>query len=292
MDLSELTAPVADDNPCGADLQWDADMMALEQTMLAAVAEDEAVVEGEQVAREVGTFDDVIRMAEALCARTKDLRVLAILAEAHWHAGGLVAFADAMAALVAVVEAWPDVGTGVHPRADPEDGDLAERAAPLGKLLYRIPVLARTVGWGDGEATGDEQRDTALLLHQVFAEWEDRLGAALRTSLPAAGEAWQALQPFALLEADPAALQDTDAAPDAEGTEARSAAPADPWQLIERAEELMRMTAPHSPALPVLGMLLRWRNMNIIDVMLAMRASGLTLEQLLEAIRMQMEQQV
>ena len=291
MDFSELTAPVAQDNPCGADLQWDADMMALEQTMLAAVAEDEAVVDGERVAREVETFEDVIRMAESLCARTKDLRVLTILAEAHWHMAGVSAFAEAMATLVAVVEAWPDGSSGVHPRADPEDGDLAERAAPLGKLLFRIPILASTVGWGpNGEGTVDERRETAHNLHQAFDDWQDRLGPALHSSLPAVAEAWQALQPFAALGAEDAAPQDTEAASDATA----SVAPVrttDPWELIQRAEELMRETAPHSPALPVLGMLLRWRNMNIIDVMLAMRASGLTLEQLLEAIRMQSEQQ-
>ena len=60
MALTDLMAPLSESDPCGADLQWDADMLALDQTMLAAQAEDEAVVDGQQVARDAATFDDVI----------------------------------------------------------------------------------------------------------------------------------------------------------------------------------------------------------------------------------------
>ena len=284
----DLLAPLSEDSPCGADLQWDADMLAMEQTMLATRSEEEAVVEGEQVARDAGTFDDVLRLAEGLCARTKDLRVLATLAEARWRTIGISAFADTMADLAAIVETWPDGRNGVHPRADEEDGDLGERAAPLGKLLYGIPDLVRTVGWGpQGEGTGEERLETGQNLRHVFTRWEERLGPALGASLPSVSDAWQALRPYA-----PSVAENTEEATEMVADEVTPtlAKTVDPWDLIERAEDLMQISAPHSPALPVLGMLLRWREKNIIDVMLAMRASGVTLEQLLEAIRVQMEQ--
>ena len=203
---------------------------------------------------------------------------------------GISAFASTIADLAAVIELWPDHHEGVHPRADEEDGDLGERAAPLGKLLNRIPELARTVGWGpQGEGTGAERLELAQNLRHVFTRWDERLGPALGTSLPVVSDAWQALRPYA-----PSIADDAEAGDEADEDELAPTAvsrSADPWELIERAEELMQVSAPHSPALPVLGMLLRWREKNIIDVMLAMRASGVTLEQLLEAIRMQMEQQ-
>ena len=291
MDQTILTNPVSEDSPCGADLQWDPDMLALDQAMVAALAEDESVVEGERVARDATNFEDVIRMAETLCARTKDLRVLTSLAEARWHGLGLAAFASTLEAIAVVVETWPEGREGVHPRADEDDGDLGERAAPLGKLLYRIPALAHTIGWGpSGEGTVDERQEVARNLRSVFLEWEERISPALGSSLPSITDAWQALRAFAQGGVEDAGAAAEEAAPGAAGAAAVAVRTADPWELLERAEELMRETAPHSPALPILGVLLRWRDMNIIDIMLAMRTSGITLEQLLESLRVQSEQ--
>lgn len=291
MDQTALTNPVSEESPCGADLQWDPDMLTLDQAMVAALAEDEGVVEGERVARDATNFDDVIRMAEALCARTKDLRVLTSLAEARWHGQGMAAFAATLEAIAVVVETWPDGREGVHPRADEDDGDLGERAAPLGKLLYRIPNLARTVGWGPGgEGTLDTRHAVSQNLRSVFLEWEERLSPALGRSLPSITEAWQALRAFAQSSAESAEDAAAESAEQGAGSTAVAVRTADPWELLERAEELMRETAPHSPALPILGVLLRWRNMNIIEIMLAMRTSGITLEQLLESLRVQSEQ--
>ena len=112
-------------------------------------------------------------------------------------------------------------------------------------------------------------------------------GSALGSSLPSVTDAWVALRPFA-----PSVAEDIDEATEMAQDEDTPtlARTVDPWELLERAEELMQVSAPHSPALPVLRMLLRWREKDIIDVMVAMRGAGLTLEQLLEAIRMLMEQ--
>ena len=197
MMTTALTAPVPGDDPCGADLQWDPTLIRLDQMMTASIAQDEAVVDGDRITSDSPTFKEIRRMAEGLCTRTKDIRVLAIFVEACWHDQGLASFAEAMETLVVVAETWPDADSGVYPRADEDDGDLSVRAAPLGKLLYRIPSLAQTVGWG-----GEHPELPATPHHRYAAQRGcsrlGRLGSSppLVRSLPVRRDAWAALQPF------------------------------------------------------------------------------------------------
>ena len=286
-----LTAPVPGDDPCGADLQWDPDLIRLDHAMAAAIAQDEAVVDGDRVASDSPTFGEIGRMAEALCARTKDFRVLAIFAEACWRDRGLASFAEAMEALVVVAETWPEPDSGVHPRADEDDGDLSVRAASLGKLLYRIPTLARIVGWGEERPDLSQRRAAGTLLRGVFEAWEARLEPALGPSVPGRRDAWGALQPFVAEEIpklESATGQVVGEGREASGSVVPSEA-ADPWDLIDRAVKLMTVVDRHSPALPLLRLLASWRDMGIIEIADSMKASGLSLEQLLESVKIQTE---
>ena len=273
--------PVSEDDPCGPDLRWDADFLALGDKFAAAAAQGAAaVVDGEVEAAPEGAFDEVAELACALSERTKDVRVLAIHAEASWRQGGLAAFADAMQDLAGVVETWPGGEDGIHPRADEVDGDLGERAAALGKLLNQIPTLAATVGWG-GQVGDAERVASAVALKDVFGAWTARFEPAFGVDLPASGEAWRALQSLVGTLAAPAAADDETAA----GVVA--VPPTDAWDLIDQALERMVEQDHHSPALPLLRLLSSWRTLGIIDIADRMRGSGVTLEQLLASVKQQ-----
>lgn len=290
MAIPDLASPVSEGDPCGPDLRWDPEFQRVTHALDTAMAgQDEAVVDGERAVTDTVTFADVIDLAGALSRRTKDLRILAIHAHASWADGGLVAFADAMEAIVGVVEAWPDHAEGIHPRADEEDGDLGERAAPMGRLLNRVPELASTIGWG-AEVEVSQQVRTAETLEGIFDAWSRRLEPAFDHDLPSCREAWAALRK--LLEEIPSSRAETgeqDAAGAGPGPEPLARREENAWDMIERAADLMVTQDHHSPALPILRMLMGWRDLDIIQIAEQMKSSDLSLEQLFDAIQKQNE---
>ena len=283
----KLLTPVAGDDPCGRDLRWDSAFTGLMDALAAAATEDAGLVLEAQVARsDRRTFEEIVNMAAELSARTKDVRVLAVYAEASWHEGGLAAFAGAMEDMVAVLETWPGPADGVHPRADEDDGDLGERAAALGRLLNRIPALSASIGWSVG--TGEQRKaESSATLRGVFGRWKDRLEAPVGADLPSASEAWKSLQGLVVAsDASDGLAGEVEAA----GTEpgAPASAPAvSVWDLIDRAAEQMTRQDRHSPALPVLQLLAGWRSFDIVEIADAMKQSGISLEQLLESVKKQ-----
>ncbi len=283
-----LHTPVPGADPCGADLRWEQAFMEASQALDQAISDSnqDATIEGEQLESDSITFDDVIDMVERLSEQTKDIRLLVTYAEAMWRGHGLTAFAEAMEDLVAVMTTWPDPDTGVHPRGDPDDGDLSERAAPIGRLMSRVPELAATVGWGPAPVGVAERQAASATLGAVFENWGERLEAICGPSLVSPREGRQALAPLLGVEGP-------DLDPDAVGEQAESGAQmspsADAWEMIERSAELMVRQDHHSPAIPVLHMLMLWRTLGITEVADVMRQSGVTLEQLLESIKRQTE---
>ena len=284
--------PVAEDNPCGEDLRWDPDFMALEQAFDLATADDLDVVEGESEGAPDNDLQNVIAAARQLCGRTKDVRVLAMLAEASWRRSGLAAFADALTDMVAVVETWGDPDSGFHPRADEEDGDLSERNAPLAKLVGRIPVLVEVVGWRN-PPTPEQQAEARDALGAVFNAWSARLEPAFGRDLTSSREAWQTIrklvgEPAAAAAAAEGGEDEEGAAVGAGGAPAMPAE-TDAWDSLDRTLQLMTMQNGHSPAIPVLRLLGMWRNADIIEIAETMRDSGVTLEQLLEAVKKRLD---
>ena len=278
--------PVAEDDPCGPDLRWDADYQAVAQTFETLLAQEVSVANAEVVETSQGTFEDIVLSAESLCRKTKDIGVLAIYAEACWHDQGLAAFADAMVDIVAVAEQWAHPTTGVHPRADPEDGDLSERASPLGKLLLRIPTLAATVGWGRREPDSSIRQEAADQLQTVFNDWNERLEPAFGRQLPSKQDAWSALGSLLGSHLD---RMDTFEEGDEELTRTTQASTLDPWDLIERAAQQMERQHRHSPALPILRLMATWRSRDIVEIMQSMSETGLQLEQVLQSMKQQTE---
>ena len=282
---SHFITPVSEDDPCGPDCRWDPAFIELTQALDMAMSEQEDSVVDAQLAGsdEVG-FDDIVKMAEDLGKRTKDLRVLVIHAVARWHEGGLRAFADAMETLVCAAETWPGHQDGIHPRADPEDGDLGERAAPLGKLLNMIPALASTLGWG-ARLEISERLEVGAVLRGVFEAWTRRLDPTLDRELPPCRTAWVALLKL-VGDASESQPQDGGLMEEIRGVAALPKG--DAWDMVECAAELMVQQDRHSPALPVLRVMASWRSLDIMEIAQNMKGSGITLEQLLDAARKQL----
>ena len=280
------------DDPCGPDLRWDREFRDLADALAAAVSQDAGTVVGAEAVRPAGTsFEEIIDAAATLSGRTKDIRVLVIHAEACWRSGGLVAFATAMETLLALIETWPGPEDGIHPRADSDDGDLGERAAALGRLLKQIPALAATVGWGAANVDSRAQVACANALKGVFGAWSKRLEPAFGRDLPAAMEAWRALQGIVGSVNMSAADSEEEADPNGDLPDAQaSPVPATSvWDLIDRAIEQMVVQDRHSPALPVLRLLAGWRSLDIVEIAEKMKASGISLEQLLESVKKQLD---
>ncbi len=284
--------PIAGDDPCGVDMRWDPQFVEIMQTFDAAKSESEnAVVGGELATTDTATYKIVIGMAEKLSQRTKDLRLMAMYVESLWYEQGIAGFAEGLEDTVAMMQKWPDFGSGIYPRADEEDGDLGERNAPLGKLLNAIPALVSTLGWGK-EYPNEEKIKINTILKGIFNAWVARLEPAFGKDLPPRGDAWAALQKLLVqVQIAVAAQEEEDSGAAANAAQgmvvAMGTVPIDAWDLIQRAIEAMDKQDHHSPSIPVLDLLLSWRSLGIIEIADGMKSSGVSLEQLLESIKKQ-----
>lgn len=116
-DLAQMMAPVDEAQPCGPDLEYDAAFIELQE---AARGRPEQQVGGSIIPAEEPDYPAVTRDAAALVARSRDLRIAAILAEAALRTEGVPAFAT----LLGAVEGWlTEHWAHVHPMLDAEDDD-------------------------------------------------------------------------------------------------------------------------------------------------------------------------
>jgi type VI secretion system protein ImpA len=186
-DLQALLQAVDASAPCGEDLTYDADFLALET---AAAGKPEQQFGDTVIAAEPPDWRDIERRCRALLARTKDLRVAGLLGRAWVGVKGLRGLADALELVAALLEAhWDEV----HPRL--EDGDAFMRVNALGMLDDTGGLLADLRGSellrapGGGVAVRDA---LALLRGQTLEQQPSFTAAQLRL---AAADAWQQGQP-------------------------------------------------------------------------------------------------
>lgn len=143
MDTTEsFLVPLADDLPCGPNLEYDPEFLALDA--LAAPRPERAVGETVKQAEEP-EWRDVLRQAEALATRTRDLRVAAHLTTAWMKTDGWTAWSRGVGLIHDLLDRyWDDV----HPQL--EDGDPIERINALAAMsatdgmfgyLRHVPVL-------------------------------------------------------------------------------------------------------------------------------------------------------
>lgn len=151
MKLEDLLAETAEEPPCGPNLEYDADFLALEQQ---AQGKPEQQFGDTVIAAEPPQWGAVRESAVALLARTKDLRVAVPLARAWVNLDGLSGLDAGLSLVRGLLERYWDC---VHPQLDPDDGnDPTMRLNALAPLvdsdtmlreLRHVPFIrSRTLG--------------------------------------------------------------------------------------------------------------------------------------------------
>jgi len=170
LELETLWSDLAEQAPCGEDLEYDAEFLALER---AAANRDERVVGDSVIAAEAPDWERVGELALALMQRTRDLRVATHLASAWVNLRGLSGWGDGLALVRGLLEhQW----AGVHPQLDAEDGD-----DPTARVNALLPLA-------------DPRAALAQLRLAPFV-WSPRLGRFSLRDLRVADGTLKPLQP-------------------------------------------------------------------------------------------------
>lgn len=142
MDIEALLLPITIDSPCGDDVEYDEEFIALEA---AAAGKPEQQVGDAVIAAEEPDWADVAQRARTLLARSKDLRVACRLAQALLHREGVPGLHAGLDVIRGYVERYWD---SVFPRLDADDDyDPAIRVnavALLGSLRATVHPLRDT----------------------------------------------------------------------------------------------------------------------------------------------------
>ncbi|MBN3837454.1 type VI secretion system protein TssA [Burkholderia sp. Ac-20344] len=207
--IGSLLADVAPDAPCGANLEYDAAFLQLQER---ATPRAEQQYGDTVIPAEAPDWRAVERLAIALSARTKDLRVIACLARSWTEQHGIPGYADALALVANLLERhWDDL----HPRLDadgepdptPRMNALAEVAGAhdCARAARRQPLFDGGPSVRDAERLLDGRDDTGSPL----AGSRESLLAALSavrsdgtTPLDAARAALHALEAIRVRVAD------------------------------------------------------------------------------------------
>jgi type VI secretion system protein ImpA len=136
-DVETLLAPISTEQPCGADLEYDPDMLALQQ---AAAGKPERAVGDTVIAAQEPEWREVASRSEALLRRTKHLGVAVQLARASCNQLGYVGAVQGLALLRGLVERHWD---GVYPLLDSDDGSATMRLNTLASFTVADDGIAR-----------------------------------------------------------------------------------------------------------------------------------------------------
>ncbi|WP_322029010.1 type VI secretion system protein TssA [Paraburkholderia sp. J76] len=166
-DWAAWLEPLSHAQPCGPDLEYDAQFRELEE---AVRGQPEAEYGATLVAAVPPDWEAADALASALMTRTRDLRVLMHLARARWVREGVAGLADGLVLTAALLERHWDY---VHPQLDASEGDDEIDATA------RINALA---AWTEAEGVLAALMDTPLLqgLSTVtLREWSYANGEAV-----------------------------------------------------------------------------------------------------------------
>jgi type VI secretion system protein ImpA len=128
--MSELNEQVdlwlepLEDSPCGEDLEYDNDFLEL-------IKAAEGKPETQFSEAEPPDWRQVTELAEAMFARTRDLRVCMFWGRAQLHREGLVALPALLRLMRGLLERYWDEA---HPLPDPDDGDAYARINVLAQF--------------------------------------------------------------------------------------------------------------------------------------------------------------
>ena len=117
IDIEKLLEPISDEQPCGPNLEYDAEFLNLERI---AQGKPEQQM-GETIrAAEPPDFEQVARQATSLLTRSKDLRAAVLLTRALCHQSGFIGLSDGAGLLAGLLERFYPT---IHPQLDPEEGN-------------------------------------------------------------------------------------------------------------------------------------------------------------------------
>ncbi|CAI8834395.1 MULTISPECIES: type VI secretion system protein TssA [Kosakonia] len=114
MTIESLLAPVSPEQPCGENLEYDADFQAMEQ---ASLGKAEQQFGSTIIPAEPADWTRVEKLATGLLARTKDIRVMMALTHAWTRRRGLEGYADGLMLLGQALalywdQLWPSLTDG------------------------------------------------------------------------------------------------------------------------------------------------------------------------------------
>jgi type VI secretion system protein ImpA len=150
LDVQLLLAPVSPDQPCGEDLEYDAAYLALERS---AVGQPERQMGDAILPAEDPDWRDVREQANALLARSKDLRIVQYVVQSSLALDGLAGLAQSLELIRQLVVQYWD---GLFPLLDADDDNdptfrinaLAGLAAESNLRLIREAEFIRSRAFG------------------------------------------------------------------------------------------------------------------------------------------------
>ena len=145
IDAESYLTEIAPDNVCGEDLEYDAEFIEFEQEIQ---GKEEQTMGDSVIEAEPPNWREVIKQAEKLLVRTRDMRVFVNYLRALTETQGFLGLADGMHLLRCVTEKYWE---NIHPQLDPDDdNDPTERINILMALcdfesfltpLYKIALV-------------------------------------------------------------------------------------------------------------------------------------------------------
>jgi type VI secretion system protein ImpA len=149
VDAAKLLSPVSATQPCGRDLEYTPELLALQD---AAREPDEPGLKDMPVV-DTRNWRDVLGRSDKLLQESKNLQVAALLTRALLHVEGLPGFYVGLGVLKGLVDQFWD---GLYPPLDPTDADPMERMNAMRALWtnqalneLRASPLVSVRGLGD-----------------------------------------------------------------------------------------------------------------------------------------------
>ncbi|MEM6468442.1 MAG: type VI secretion system protein TssA [Planctomycetota bacterium] len=228
-EIEALLAPLSDEDPCGPDLEYDAEFGEMER---ATQGKPEQQYGDTIVAAEEPDWKDVKKRAEALMQRTRDMRVAVTWARASLHEVGIDGFENAIRVLRGLIENFWD---NVHPELDHDDDD---------DPTYRTNTL---VTLSDEETLLRELREVALVASRAMGRFSLRDWEAAHEAGDSSSDAEEESSSGAWAEDEPEATESAPAGPTVAAIEA-AFTDAD-IDSIQATEEATRLAAEHIQAI-------------------------------------------
>ncbi len=139
MDVESVLAPIAGEDPCGPDLEYDPEYLEFDRV---SKTKPEQEIGGVVLPGEEPDWGDVRRRAEKLLGRAKDLRVAVPLVRALLKTDRFEGLADG---LVVVRELVARFWEGIYPKLDPSEGNDPTWRVNLLASLFDADTMLRAI---------------------------------------------------------------------------------------------------------------------------------------------------